>query len=256
MRSDDDRRRAVAVTTIEAIEAAVVGCRACPRLVAFRERVAAEKVRRHRSAPYWGRPVPAFGDPAARLLVVGLAPAPHGANRTGRMFTGDDAGGAGDWVAAGLHAIGLANRPTSRSPDDGLELRGALVTAAARCAPPGNRPLPEELRRCRPFLEAELAALPELDVILALGRIAFDAVLAAWSGSGRGRPPGPRPRFAHGTEVRLDGGVTLLASYHPSRQNTNTGRLTHAMWLALFERVRELLGRAGSGPARPAGPLR
>ncbi len=228
---------------IGAIEAAVVRCRACPRLVAFRERVAAEKVRRHRGERYWGRPVPAFGDPAARLLVVGLAPAPHGANRTGRMFTGDDGGGSGDWVAAGLHAVGLANRPTSRSPDDGLALAGALVTAAARCAPPGNRPTPEELRRCRPYLEAELAALPDLRVVLALGRIAFEAVLAAWPASGRGRPLEPRPRFAHGAEVRLDGGVTLLASYHPSRQNTNTGHLTRAMWLAVFRRARALLGR-------------
>jgi uracil-DNA glycosylase family 4 len=227
--------------TIEAIEAAVVRCRACPRLVAFRERVAKEKVRRHRDEPYWGRPVPAFGDPAARLLVVGLAPAPHGANRTGRMFTGDDGGGAGDWVAAGLHAIGLASQPSSRSRDDGLTLAGALLTAAARCAPPDNRPTPEELHRCRPFLEAELAALPRLAVVLALGKVAFDAVLAAWPESGRGEAPRPRPRFAHGAEVALADGVTLLASYHPSRQNTNTGRLSRAMWFALFERALMLL---------------
>lgn len=198
-------------------------------------------MRRHRDEPYWGRPVPAFGDPATRLLVVGLAPAPHGGNRTGRMFTGDDGGGAGDWVAAGLHAIGRASRPTSRSRDDGLTLRGALLTAAARCAPPANRPTPEELRRCRPYLERELAALRDLGVVLALGRTAFDAVLAAWPGSGRGEAPRPRPRFAHGAEVGLAGGVTLLASYHPSRQNTNTGRLTRAMWLAVFERAGALL---------------
>ncbi len=228
--------------TIEAIEAAVVRCRACPRLVAFREQAAREKVRRHRDEPYWGRPVPAFGDPAARLVVVGLAPAPHGGNRTGRMFTGDDGGGAGDWAAAGLHAIGLASQPTSRSRDDGLTLAGALLTAAARCAPPDNRPTPEELHRCRPFLEAELAALPRLAVVLALGKVAFDTVLAAWPGSGRGEAPRPHPRFAHGAEVRLAGGVTLLASYHPSRQNTNTGRLTRAMWLAVFERAQALLG--------------
>jgi uracil-DNA glycosylase family 4 len=228
--------------TIEAIEAAVVRCRACPRLVAFREQAAREKVRRHRDEPYWGRPVPAFGDPAARLLVVGLAPAPHGGNRTGRMFTGDDGGGAGDWVAAGLHAIGLASQPTSRSRDDGLALAGALLTAAARCAPPDNRPTPEELHRCRPFLEAELAALPGLAVVLALGKVAFDAVLAAWVESGRGAAPQLRPRFAHGAEVALADGVTLLASYHPSRQNTNTGRLSRAMWLAVFERAQALLG--------------
>ncbi len=228
--------------TIEAIEAAVVRCRACPRLVAFRERVAREKVRRHRDEPYWGRPVPAFGDPAARFLVVGLAPAPHGANRTGRMFTGDDGGGAGDWVAAGLHAIGLASQPTSRSRDDGLTLAGVLLTAAARCAPPGNRPTSEELCRCRPYLAAELAALPRLAVVLALGKVAFDAVLTAWPTSGRGEAPPPRPRFAHGAEVALADGVTLLVSYHPSRQNTNTGRLTRAMWLAVFERAKALLG--------------
>lgn len=234
--------RTLPAPAIAAIEAAVVRCRACPRLVAFRERTAREKVRRHRDEPYWGRPVPAFGDPAARLVVVGLAPAPHGGNRTGRMFTGDDGGGAGDWVAAGLHAIGLASQPTSRSRDDGLTLAGALLTAAARCAPPDNRPTAEEFGRCRPFLEAELAVLPRLAVVLALGKVAFDAVLAAWAGSGRGEAPRPRPRFAHGAEVALANGVTLLASYHPSRQNTNTGRLTRAMWFAVFERARVLLG--------------
>lgn len=216
-------------------------CAACPRLVRYRREVARRKVRRYRDEPYWGRPVPAFGDPAARLLVVGLAPAAHGANRTGRMFTGDGPGGSGDWVAAGLHTIGLASRPTSRAAGDGLTLRGALLTSAVRCVPPGNRPSAAELARCRRFLAAELALLTELRVVLALGRVAFDAVLAAWSAAGRGEPPWPRPRFAHGAELALGGGVTLLAAYHPSRQNTQTGRLTQAMWLAVFRRARTLL---------------
>ncbi|HEX7124992.1 MAG TPA: uracil-DNA glycosylase [Thermodesulfobacteriota bacterium] len=225
----------------------VVRCRACPRLVAYRERVAVEKVRRYRGERYWGRPVAAFGDPTARLLIVGLAPAAHGANRTGRMFTGDGAGGSGDWVAAGLHAVGLANRPVSRAPDDGLVLRDALISAACRCAPPDNRPTPDELARCRPYLEAELAALEDLRVVVALGRIAFDAVLAAWGPAGGGHLPRPRPAFVHGGEWTLPAGpgrraTTLLATYHPSRQNTNTGRLTREMWLDVFRRAAARLG--------------
>jgi uracil-DNA glycosylase family 4 len=229
-------------TTIEAVQERVVRCRACPRLVAYRERVAAEKVRRHRSERYWGRPVPAFGDPAARLLVVGLAPAAHGANRTGRMFTGDGPGGSGDWVAAGLHAVGLASRPVSRTPDDGLALTDTLISAACRCAPPDNRPTGDELARCRPYLEAEMASLPDLRVVLSLGRIAFDAVLLAWGPAGGGGLPRPRPAFAHGGEWPLPAGpgrraATLVAVYHPSRQNTNTGRLTRDMWLEAFARA-------------------
>ncbi len=240
------------VRTMAQLQARVVRCRACPRLVEYRERVAAEKVRRHRDDAYWGRPVPAFGDPAAALLVVGLAPAAHGANRTGRMFTGDGSGGSGDWVAAGLHAIGLANRAVSMSAGDGLVLTGALLTAACRCAPPDNRPTGEELARCRPYLEAELAALRALRVVLALGRIAFDATLAAWAGAGGGTPARPRPAFGHGAEVALPAGpgrgaATLLASYHPSRQNTNTGRLTRDVWLAVFARAAAL----GLGHAEP-----
>jgi uracil-DNA glycosylase family 4 len=239
---------------LAAISAAVVDCRACPRLVAYRERVAAVKVRRFRADAYWGRPVPAFGDPGARLLVVGLAPAAHGANRTGRVFTGDGSGGSGDWVAAGLHAIGCATRPVSRSADDGLALAGALVTSAVRCAPPDNRPAPDELRRCRAFLASELAALPRLAAVLALGRVAYEAVLAAWPEARRGTPPRPAPAFAHGAEVALPGGVRLLASYHPSRQNTQTGRLTRAMWLAVFRRASALSGGGRRREGAPESP--
>lgn len=238
--------------SLEEVAARIVACRACPRLVAHRERVGDTKVRRYRDEAYWARPVPAFGDPSARLLVVGLAPAAHGANRTGRLFTGDGEGGSGDWVAAGLHAIRAASQPVSRSADDGLILRGALISSAARCAPPDNRPTPAELARCRPFLEAELAVLRDLRVILALGRIAFDAVLTAWPAAGGGRMPRPRVSFAHGGEVPLPAGparagAMLLASYHPSRQNTNTGRLTWSAWMAVFGRAAAHLGAGSDG---------
>lgn len=185
---------------------------------------------------YWGKPVPGWGDPGARLLVVGLAPAAHGANRTGRLFTGDS---SGDWLYEALHRCGFASQPNATSRDDHLRLHDCWIAAAARCAPPGNRPLPAELARCRPYLEAELRLLSRLRVVLVLGRIAHEAFLrgAGWWERLR---PSERPRFAHGAVTRLPDGRMLVASYHPSRQNTNTGKLTRAMWLSVFRRVRRL----------------
>ena len=221
-------------------------CRLCPRLVAHRERVAKERVARFRDWPYWGRPVPGFGDPAARVLIVGLAPAAHGGNRTGRIFTGDE---SGNWLFAGLHAAGFANQPTSVRRDDGLVLRDAWVTAAARCAPPANRPTREELDTCRRWLLAELALLPGLRVAVVLGRVAHDAFLAAEAA--RGHPlPRPRPAFAHGAEHRLPSGITLLCSYHPSQQNTFTGRLTRPMLDRVLGRAATLAAGASSSSRR------
>ncbi len=211
--------------SLRAVEAEMVRCRACPRLVAWRERVAREKRRAFRDEDYWGRPVPGFGDPRAWLLVVGLAPAAHGANRTGRMFTGDS---SGDFLYAALHRAGLASQPGSRHRGDGLALSGAFVTAACRCAPPQNRPSREELDRCAPFLDREAAALPGVRVVLCLGAVAWEAALGHLRR--RGLPlPRPRPRFGHGAELALPGAPLLLGSYHVSRQNTQTGRLAPAM---------------------------
>jgi uracil-DNA glycosylase family 4 len=216
----------------------VVACERCPRLRTYCARIAREKRRAYRDWDYWGRPVPGFGDPAARLLVVGLAPAAHGANRTGRMFTGDS---SGDWLYAALHAVGFANQAVSVSRADGLALRGAYVGAAVRCAPPGNRPLPSELDACRPFLVREMEVLSNLRLVLALGGIAFRTVVRALIE--RGLPaPRPLPRFAHGALWSPgEGWPPVLASYHPSRQNTNTGRLTRAMWNGVFRRARGLV---------------
>ncbi len=215
----------------------IVDCRRCPRLVAFREQVAREKRRAYRDWEYWGRPVPGFGDPAGRLLVVGLAPAAHGANRTGRVFTGDS---SADFLYAALYRAGFASQPTSRHRGDGLALRDCYISAVARCAPPGNRPLSEELDTCRPYLEAELDLLPEVRVILALGRIAFDGCLAALTQRGVAVPR-PRPAFAHAGVYPLAGGPLLVASYHPSRQNTNTGRLTAPMMDEVVSRAKNLI---------------
>ena len=208
-------------------------CRACPRLVAHRERIAKEKVARFREWTYWGRPVPGFGDPRARVLVVGLAPAAHGGNRTGRVFTSDE---SGNWLYRALHAAGFANQPTSVSRDDGLRLLDAYVTATGRCAPPDNKPTPEELARCRPFLVRELELLGRLQVVVVLGKIAHDGFLAALAARGDA-VPSPRPRFAHAAEHRLPNGLLLLCSYHPSQQNTFTGRLTRQMLDAIFTRA-------------------
>jgi uracil-DNA glycosylase family 4 len=219
--------------------------------------VAAEKKAAHRDESYWGKPVPGFGDPQARLLLVGLAPAAHGANRTGRMFTGDGVGGSGDFLVSALHDTGFANQPTSRHPGDGLALRDAYVVAAARCAPPDNKPTPEEIARCRRHLAAEMAALPHLRVVVALGKIGHDAFLASLAAT-HGLRLRPRPAFAHGSEARLGPGLPLLLGcYHPSRQNTNTGKLTPPMMRAVFRRARALLAGepAASTRARPEGSI-
>jgi uracil-DNA glycosylase family 4 len=208
-------------------------CRRCPRLVAHRQSVAHIKVARFRDWTYWGRPVPGFGDPRARVLIVGLAPAAHGANRTGRMFTDDE---SGNWLYAALARAGLANQPTSIRRDDGLRLRGAYITAAARCAPPANRPTPEEIATCRSWLLAELELLSAVRVVVVLGRVAHDAFLAARRAQGL-TVERPKPAFGHGAEHRLADGRMLLCSYHPSQQNTFTGRLTRAMLDAVFARA-------------------
>ena len=220
----------------------IEACRACPRLVAWREEVARARRRAHRDELYWGRAVPGFGDPAARILLLGLAPGAHGANRTGRMFTGD-ASGAFLWPA--LHRAGLASRPASVGRDDGLALRGAFVSNAVRCAPPGNRPDPPELRRCAPFLDRELAALGGLRVVVALGAIAWDAALRALERAGHALPR-PRPRFGHGERLALRGAPILLGCYHPSQQNTRTGKLTAAMLDRVLLRARSI-SRAARG---------
>jgi uracil-DNA glycosylase family 4 len=222
------------VDALQALAADIAECRRCPRLVEWREQVAREKRAAFRDQEYWGRPVPGFGDPAARVLVVGLAPAAHGANRTGRMFTGDR---SGDWLYRALHRAGFANQPTSTSIDDGLELSGAFITAPVRCAPPANKPTPAERDSCRPWFDAEVSLLPDVRVVVALGGFGFGEALTLF---GWGSERGPRPKFGHGVEVELPEGRTLLGCYHVSQQNTFTGRLTEEMLDAVFARAREL----------------
>lgn len=205
----------------------VVGCERCPRLAAYIKEVGRTKVRRHAGDRYWARPLPSWGDPGARLLIVGLAPAAHGGNRTGRMFTGDS---SGDWLARAMHETGFASMPTSRSKDDGLVLRDAYITAAVRCAPPDNKPLPSEIAQCAQYLAAELEILRDVKVVLALGRMAFGAYCKVAGLRGL--------EFAHGARYDIEnGGKTLMASYHHSRQNTNTRRLTWEMWLDVFRQA-------------------
>lgn len=209
----------------------ITACDRCPRLRAHCDEVARVKRKAFLGEAYWGKPVPGFGDRGARLLIVGLAPAAHGANRTGRMFTGDD---SGNWLYRALHKAGLATSPESRSRDDGLELRGAFITATCRCAPPDNKPTPAEMDACATFLDHEVELLPDVETVLALGKIAWDAVLRRARRAAPGVLPRPLPRFAHGAETRvvLRAGaapIRLVGSYHPSRQNTNTGRLTEPM---------------------------
>ena len=222
---------------------AIVSCERCPRLRDYCGRVAREKKRAHRDDTYWGRPVPGFGDPDARLLLVGLAPAAHGANRTGRVFTGDGTGGSGDFLMAALHRTGFANLATSRHVDDGLKLTDAFIAAAVRCAPPDNKPLPEEIARCLDHLEAELAALPNVRVVVALGKIGFDAWLQLLKR--RGVKLSPRPQFGHGEVIRVAEAAPpyVIGCYHPSRQNTNTGVLTARMMEDVFRKARRLLER-------------
>ncbi len=236
------RRRSVdpVPAALAELDAEVVACRRCPRLVDWRERVAVEKRAAFADQTYWGRPLTGFGDSGARVLVLGLAPAAHGGNRTGRVFTGDR---SGDWLFASMWRCGLANQPRSFSRDDGLELRGAYVTAAVRCAPPANKPLPAERDNCFPYLLRELELLRKLRAIVCLGAFAWDAALRARAALGE-PVPRPRPRFGHGAELPSSGAMTLLGCYHPSQQNTFTGRLTEPMMDAVFLRARELAGLA------------
>jgi uracil-DNA glycosylase family 4 len=219
---------------LAALTAEIVECRRCPRLVRWRERVAHEKVRRFRDETYWGRPLPGFGDPDARILLLGLAPAAHGGNRTGRVFTGD---ASGDFLWAALFAAGLADRPSSRRADDGLTLTGAYIAAAVRCAPPANKPTTLERDTCAPFLEREVRLLERLAVVVALGQFGWDAALRALRALGH--QARPKPRFGHGREVAV-GPYRLLGSFHPSQQNTFTGRLTPSMLGPVLDRAREL----------------
>lgn len=248
----DPPEAARAARDLPTLDAAIADCFACPRLVAWREEQARVKVARFRDEAYWARPVPGYGDPAARILLVGLAPAAHGGNRTGRVFTGD---ASGDFLWRALHGAGLADRASSRRADDGLTLFGVRVAAAVRCAPPANRPTPGEQATCRPYLVRELGLLPGLRVLVPLGGIGWDATLRALAALGHAVPV-PRPRFAHGAEARI-GPYTLVGTYHPSQQNTFTGRLTQPMLQAVLVRAAALAwddpaadGRPGEHPPR------
>lgn len=215
----------------------IVACRRCPRLVKWRERIAREKTKRFETEDYWGKPVPSFGDFNARLLIVGLAPAAHGGNRTGRTFTGDR---SGDWLYRALHKAGFANQPVSIHCDDGLKLKDCLITAPCRCAPPANKPTPEEFANCRGYILEEVTLMKRVKVVIALGKIAFDTALSVF-GEVYGFNHSPKPKFGHRAEVKLTDKITLIASFHPSQQNTFTGRLTEAMFDGVFRRARQLL---------------
>ncbi|MBI3403546.1 MAG: uracil-DNA glycosylase [Acidobacteria bacterium] len=217
----------------------IISCEQCPRLQKYCQKIAREKRRAFRDEIYWGKPVPGFGDPQARMLLIGLAPAAHGANRTGRVFTGDGVGGSGDFLMSALHRAGFANIPTSHHPDDGLQLKDAFIAAAVRCAPPDNKPTPEEIARCLPHLDAEIAALPRVRIVVALGRIAFDAYLRLLKE--RGVLVRPKPAFGHALAHDLPNGQTLIGCYHPSRQNTNTGKLTPPMMDRVLRAARSRL---------------
>jgi uracil-DNA glycosylase family 4 len=224
--------------SLSAVHQNIIGCTQCSRLRDYCAQIARDKRAAFRQDTYWGRPVPGFGDPNARVLVLGLAPAAHGANRTGRVFTGDGGGGSGDFLMTAMHRHGFATIPTSQSIDDGLRLIDAYIAAAVRCAPPDNKPTPEEIAACQPHLEAELRQLPNVRVVVALGKIAFDVwwrVLA-----NKGIAVRPRPAFAHGAVIRHPGSPVVIASYHPSRQNTNTGKLTAAMMASVFAKASRL----------------
>ncbi len=221
------------MTPLARLERDVISCRSCPRLVDWRELVAVEKRAAYRDEEYWGRPIPGFGDPDARIVVLGLAPAAHGANRTGRVFTGDR---SGDWLFRAMHRAGLANQAESVSVDDGLELFDAWVTAAVKCAPPANKPTPDERDACAPFLEREFAALGRVRVVVCLGQFGYQAACAHFGVR-------PRPKFGHGVEVAVPGGPTLICSFHPSQQNTFTKRLTEPMLDSVFSRAAVLADR-------------
>lgn len=226
---------------------AVVECRLCPRLVVYREKIAREKRRAYLSWEYWGKPVPGFGDPEARVLILGLAPGAHGSNRTGRPFTGDASGG---FMYPVLHKIGFASQPTALDREDGLTLTDAYITAAVRCAPPDNKPLPEEITNCAPFLDREIAALPNLKIVVALGRIGFEAYLNFAQRQGQIKSKKVYV-FGHGVQYAMPDGKILLASYHPSNQNTQTGKLTREMFLDVFQQAARLACSSVSVPLAP-----
>ena len=226
------------------VHQAIISCDRCARLRNYCQQIAIEKRRAFRDDAYWARPVPGFGDPGARVLIVGLAPAAHGANRTGRVFTGDGVGGSGDFLMSALNRAGFSNLATSHRADDGLALRDAFILAAVRCAPPANKPTPEEISNCLPHFDAELEALPNVSVVIALGKIGFDAYLSLLKH--RGIAVKPKPKFGHGVAHRLPNGHTLIGCYHPSRQNTHTGKLTAKMMDGVFRKVRDVLVRASA----------
>jgi uracil-DNA glycosylase family 4 len=225
------------------VHANIVSCERCSRLRTYCATIAREKRRAFRDEVYWGKPVPGFGDPRARLLLIGLAPAAHGANRTGRVFTGDGVGGSGDFLMSALHRAGFSNIPTSHHPQDGLALKDAFIAAAVRCAPPDNKPTPEEIANCLPHLDAEIAALPRVRVVVGLGRIGFDAYLQLLKH--RGIAVTPKPDFGHARAHVLPNGQTLIGCYHPSRQNTNTGKLTATMMDEVFRLAQRGLRSSG-----------
>lgn len=235
--------RLPSMRTLVVLNQSITECRKCPRLVDYREAIARMKRRQYRDWIYWGRPVPAFGDPSARLFVVGLAPAAHGGNRTGRIFTGDR---SGDWLYEALHHYGFANQPHSIQKDDGLALKDCYIAAVVRCAPPDNKPIPAEFDRCRPYLLEELRLLKKVRVVVALGKVAFDQYLKACRELGH-RVPSPALRFGHGVIHRLPWGITLIGSYHPSQQNTFTGKLTIPMFHRVFEQARQVISNSSGG---------
>ena len=225
------------MAVIKQLNESIIGCKRCPRLVRWREAAAKNPPPRYLGQRYWAKPLPGFGDPKASLLIVGLAPAAHGGNRTGRMFTGDR---SGDWLYGALHAAGFANQANSDHRDDGLRLRECYITAAVHCAPPGNKPAIGEFQRCRPYLVQELKHFRQVKVVIALGKIAFDSFIKAYEEAG-GTITKPRPKFGHGVAVDLPNGQRLICSYHPSQQNTFTGKLTRLMFQSIFDRARAIL---------------
>jgi len=236
------------MVSLEAVQHAIITCTLCPRLREYCERIAREKRAAYRDDTYWGRPVPGFGDPQARLLVLGLAPGAHGANRTGRMFTGDS---SGMFLMRAMHAAGFANKPLSRDREDGLQLHDAFILAAVRCAPPDNKPAPDEIAACQRHLDAEWQALPNVRVVLALGRLAFDAFWRVMRARGIAVPT-PKPVFAHGAESSAPGAPLLIASFHPSQQNTFTGRLTPEMLEGVFRRAAVCCGDTRTSRRSPS----
>jgi Uracil-DNA glycosylase len=229
---------ALGSSPLKTLNARIIACNACPRLREYCAEVARVRRRAYADWEYWGKPVPSFGDDRARVLTLGLAPGAHGSNRTGRMFTGD---GSGDFLYPVLHEAGFASQPNSVSPDDGMKLNGMWISAVVRCAPPGNKPLPGELRQCAHWLDEEIPSLKDLRVVVCLGRIAFDGLLAYEQRAGRLKSRSAFV-FGHGTEYALPDGLTVITSYHPSLQNTNTGKLTRPMFLKVFKRARQLAG--------------